>query len=96
MHYFMSLWIVVVWELTQLTSPAVVWELMEILQEPPPWQNTVVVISCLVSRAAISSWEGTYSLPLVLFRDSPVNKANCSISVEGYSSLILGKQSSEG
>lgn len=37
------------------TSPAVVCELMEILQEPPPWQYTVVLISCLTSRAAISS-----------------------------------------
>lgn len=37
------------------TSPAVVCELMEILQEPPPWQYTVVLISCLSSRAAISS-----------------------------------------
>lgn len=57
------------------TSPAVVCELMEILQEPPPWQYTVVLISCLTSRAAISSWEGTNSRVLVFFRDSPMKLA---------------------
>ena len=64
-------------------------ELIEILQEPPPWQYTVVVISCLVSRATISSWEGTNSLALVFFSDSLMKWANISISVPGNSSLIL-------
>ena len=53
-----------------LTSPAVVWELMVILQEPPPWQYTVDVISCRWIRASISSREGTNSLHLVFLRDS--------------------------
>ncbi len=66
-----------------LTSPAVVCELMDILQDPPPWQYTIVVISCLFSRAAISSWEGTYSLVFVFFRDSQMKWAYFSISVPG-------------
>lgn len=53
-----------------LTSPAVVCELIVILQEPPPWQYTVDVISCLLIRASISSRDGTNSLHLVFFRDS--------------------------
>lgn len=56
--------------LLPLTSPAVVWELMVILQEPPPWQYTMDVISCLWIRASISSREGTNSLHLVFLRDS--------------------------
>ncbi len=66
-----------------LTSPAVVCELMDILQDPPPWQYTVVVMSCLFNRAAISSWEGTCSLVFVFFRDSPMKWAYFSISVPG-------------
>lgn len=72
-----------------VTSPALVWELMVILQEPPPWQYTVVVISSRVRRACISSWEGTNSLVFVLFRESLMNCAYLSISEPGKRSFTL-------
>jgi hypothetical protein len=47
----------------------VVWELMVTFQEPPPWQYTEDVISCLWIRGSISSQEDTNSLQLVFLRD---------------------------
>lgn len=67
---------------------------MVILQEPPPWQYTVVVISSRVRRACISSWEGTNSLVFVLFRESLMNCAYLSISEPGKRSFtLIGKRS---
>ena len=57
------------------TSPAVVWELMVILQDPPPWQCTMVVISWRATMARISSCAGTCSRVRVFFRESRANEA---------------------
>lgn len=57
------------------TSPAVVCELIVILQDPPPWQYTVDVISCLLRMALSSSCEGTYSRPRTRLKASWENTA---------------------
>lgn len=71
------------------TSPAVVCELMVILQEPPPWQWTVVLMSCRATMDRISSCDGTFSLARVFFRESRAKAAYRSISEPGKSSRVL-------